>query len=118
MQRNGREAVTFQYVSPDGEEGFPGTVRARLWYSSWEEDGESAGQKVACLETEYEVELIGGAEEEVEETVVGVTNHRYVHFFFHVVAVISIKVLSFSSFAAFPPESHFPHRKSHKDSGL
>lgn len=67
-ERNGREGVKFVYESPNGEEGYPGTVNARVWYTAWEEDGKTV------LEAEYEVELVG---DEVEETVVGVTNHRY-----------------------------------------
>lgn len=55
-------------VSPDGEEGFPGTVEATVWYVAGMQDGKTV------LEMEYEVELVG---DECEETVVGVTNHRY-----------------------------------------
>ncbi|KAL9625086.1 MAG: hypothetical protein Q9160_000815 [Pyrenula sp. 1 TL-2023] len=67
-QRNGREGVKFVYESKDGDEGYPGTVEARVWYSAWEEEGKT------LLEAEYEVEMVG---DEVDETVVGVTNHSY-----------------------------------------
>jgi aldose 1-epimerase len=72
MNRNGRESVLFTYKSPDGEEGYPGTVELRVWYTGYEaqEDGVS---KLA-LETEYEVEMIG---DECDETTVGITNHRH-----------------------------------------
>jgi aldose 1-epimerase len=66
VNRHGKEAVLFTYVSPDGEEGYPGTVELKVWYTAWTED-----EKIV-LETEYEVELIGS---ECEETVVNVTNH-------------------------------------------
>jgi aldose 1-epimerase len=66
--REGKEAVLFLYVSPDGEEGFPGTVEARVWYM----ESIEKGKKV--LDVEYEIRLIG---EECQETVVGITNHRY-----------------------------------------
>lgn len=68
-QRNGREGVKFVYESKDGDEGYPGTVEARVWYTAWEEEGKT------LLEAEYEVEMVG---DEVDETVVGVTNHRYI----------------------------------------
>ena len=68
-QRNGKEAVKFTYLSPDGEEGFPGTVELRVWYTAWEEDS------TVFLEAEYEVEMTG---DECEETAVSITNHRQV----------------------------------------
>lgn len=73
VSRNGREAVQFTYVSKDGEEGYPGTVELRLWYIAGTDKDE--GVDKTSLEIEYEVELIG---DEVEETAVAVTNHRYV----------------------------------------
>ena len=71
VNRNGRESVLFKYLSKDGEEGFPGTVELRLWYIAGVEKYE--GVEKTSLEIEYEVELVG---DEVEETAVGVTNHR------------------------------------------
>lgn len=70
-KRNGRDAVMFKYLSKDGEEGFPGTVELRLWYYPGTEKDD--GVEKTSLEIEYEVELVG---DEVEETAVGVTNHR------------------------------------------
>lgn len=71
VNRNGKESVLFTYVSPDGEEGYPGTVEIRVWYSASEEN--EAGVKKTVLVAEYEVEFTGT---ECEETVVNVTNHR------------------------------------------
>jgi len=68
VSRNEKEGVMFRYMSPDGEEGFPGTIEARVWYVAGMEEGKTV------LEVEYEVELVG---DECEETVVGMTNHRY-----------------------------------------
>ena len=67
MNRNGKEGVQFKYLSNDGEEGYPGTVECRCWYTAWTEEGKT------LLEIEYEAELVGN---ECEETVIGVTNHR------------------------------------------
>jgi aldose 1-epimerase len=73
VDRHGRQATFFKYLSPDGDEGFPGTVELRLWYiPTIEKDG---GVEKTSLEIEYEVELVG---DEVQETAVGVTNHRLV----------------------------------------
>lgn len=72
VNRNGKESVLFKYLSKDGEEGFPGTVEMRLWYMPSVETVD--GIEKTSLEIEYEVELVG---DEVEETVVALTNHRY-----------------------------------------
>lgn len=71
MNRNGKETVQFTYVSPDGDEGYPGTVELRVWYSTSEkvEDGITK----IVVDTEYEAELIGT---ECNETAINVTNHR------------------------------------------
>ena len=71
MSRNGKETVQFTYVSPDGEEGYPGTVELRVWYSTSEENED--GVKKLVLDIEYEAELTGS---ECEETAINITNHR------------------------------------------
>jgi len=73
VNRNGKESVMFKYLSKDGEEGFPGTVEMRLWYMPSIEKVD--GVEKTSLEIEYEVELVG---DEVEETVIALTNHRCV----------------------------------------
>lgn len=70
MNRNGKEGVLFTYLSPDGEEGYPGTVELKVWYTAWTEDEDGVSKTV--LQTEYEVELVG---DECDETVVNITNH-------------------------------------------
>ena len=73
-----REGVLYRLVSKDGEEGFPGEVEAKVWYF------EGRGEKEeVVLEAEYEVKMTDGGE--VEETVVGMTNHRSVHLLFALV---------------------------------
>jgi len=68
----GGESVRFSLVSEDGEEGFPGTVEATVTYTAGTQD--VAGGKTAnVLGFEYEVRLVGGA----DETVVNLTNHSY-----------------------------------------
>ncbi|KAK6378908.1 hypothetical protein LTS17_006611 [Exophiala oligosperma] len=72
VNRNGKEGVLFTYLSPDGEEGYPGTVELKVWYTAWTEDEDGVSKTV--LQTEYEVELVG---DECDETVVNITNHGY-----------------------------------------
>lgn len=73
LNRNGREAVQFTYVSPDGEEGYPGTVELKVWYTAYEHLEHSVNQLV--LEAEYEVRLVGN--DNVQDTVVALTNHSF-----------------------------------------
>jgi aldose 1-epimerase len=70
VQRHGRDALLFKYRCVDGEEGYPGTVEVRVWYTASKE-----GEAKTVLTAEYEVEFVG---DECEETVVNITNHRYV----------------------------------------
>lgn len=72
VQRQGKEGVQFSYLSKDGDEGYPGSVLAKVWYVAGMEDAEG-DRRETVLEVEYEVEFIG---DECEETVVGMTNHR------------------------------------------
>ncbi|KAL6707436.1 hypothetical protein ACN47E_004215 [Coniothyrium glycines] len=72
VDRNGKKATFFKYISKDGEEGYPGTVEVRIWYIQEEEQVDGAQQEV--LHIEYEAELIG---DEVEETAINMTNHSY-----------------------------------------
>ncbi|EEA19685.1 hypothetical protein TMatcc_009828 [Talaromyces marneffei ATCC 18224] len=68
VTRNGKESILFKYLSKHEEEGYPGTLEVRVWYTASKEDGRTV------LETEYEAELVG---DEVEETAVNITNHSY-----------------------------------------
>ncbi|KAL5121078.1 hypothetical protein ACEQ8H_000929 [Pleosporales sp. CAS-2024a] len=72
VDRNGKEATFFHYVSKDGEEGYPGTVELRVWYVQEKEVVDGAQHEVLYIE--YEAELIG---DEVNETAISVTNHSY-----------------------------------------
>lgn len=72
VKRDGRDALLFRYRSPDGEEGYPGTVEVRVWYMASKEEIDGAEPKTV-LTAEYEVEFIG---QECQETVVNLTNHR------------------------------------------
>ncbi|BDD60094.1 hypothetical protein MPDQ_005404 [Monascus purpureus] len=76
--RNGREALAFTYLSKDGEDGYPGTVEARVYYSTSREGEDKGvgenGEGKTVLEIEFEAELVG---DECEETVVSMTNHTY-----------------------------------------
>jgi aldose 1-epimerase len=72
VHRNGKDGLEFRYLSKDGEEGYPGTVELRVWYTVGKEGDRTSSPKTV-LQVEYEIEFVG---DECEETVVGVTNHR------------------------------------------
>jgi aldose 1-epimerase len=72
VERDGKEATQFKYVSVDGEEGYPGTVEVRVWYT--QEKKKEDGAEKDILHIEFEAELIG---DDAEETAVNITNHRY-----------------------------------------
>lgn len=72
LNRGGKESVLFKLLSPDGEDGYPGTVELRVWYAGTKEQQNGVDKTV--LEVEYEAELMGN--DSVEETVINVTNHR------------------------------------------
>lgn len=65
----GGESVKFSLVSPDGDEGFPGTVETSVVYTVGKQVQD--GKEVLVLGFEYEAELVGGA----DETVINMTNH-------------------------------------------
>jgi len=69
----GGESVKFTLTSPDGDEGFPGTVEASVVYTVGKQVL-GGGQEVVVLGIEYEAELVDGA----DETVINMTNHSYV----------------------------------------
>lgn len=71
VKRDGKDATLFKYLSPDGEEGYPGTVEFRVWYVQEQEQVNGAQQEI--LHIEYEAELVG---DEVEETAINLTNHK------------------------------------------
>jgi aldose 1-epimerase len=73
VERNGKQSILFKYLSRDGEEGYPGSVEVRVYYTT--STGQQDGRQVTILEVEYEAELVG--DDDVEETVVAMTNHRY-----------------------------------------
>jgi aldose 1-epimerase len=78
-KRNGRDSIQFQYLSVDGEEGYPGSVLLSVWYTpSTEQNGTSS---VVVLEVEYEASLVND-DEDTGETAVAITNHRFVIFLF------------------------------------
>ena len=63
------ESVMFSLLSEDGDEGFPGTVEAKAFYTAAKKEVD--GKDVTILGIEYEAELVGGA----DETVINMTNH-------------------------------------------
>lgn len=71
----GGETVKFTLVSPDGDEGYPGTVNVTVTYSVGKQTlPENSSTEATVLIMEYEAELVDGA----DATVINMTNHRYV----------------------------------------
>ncbi len=62
--------MEFRLRSEDGDEGYPGTVDVSVVYTAGTQKENE--KEVRVLGMEYEVKLVG---DEVEETVVNVTNH-------------------------------------------
>lgn len=69
LHRNGKNTLLYTYTSSHLEGGYPGTVEVKVFYTTSEENN------CSVLTIEYEVELVG---DECNETVVNMTNHRYV----------------------------------------
>ena len=69
----GGESVQFTLVSPDGDEGYPGTVKATVTYAAGKQPLAGSEGEATVLVMEYEAELIDGA----DETVINMTNHSY-----------------------------------------
>lgn len=67
----GGESVEYSLVSEDGDEGYPGTVEAKIIYTTGTQDVD--GKEVIVLGMDYEAKLVGGA----DETAVSMTNHSY-----------------------------------------
>lgn len=72
VEHDRQQSVMFKYISPDGEEGYPGTVEVRVYYTA--STGQQDGKQVTILKVEYEAELVG--KEDIQETAVAMTNHR------------------------------------------
>ena len=67
----GGETVAYTLTSEDGDQGFPGTVEAKVTYTTGTQDVD--GKEVNVLGIEYEAKLVGGA----DETIINMTNHSY-----------------------------------------
>ncbi|KAM4056565.1 aldose 1-epimerase domain-containing protein [Hirsutella rhossiliensis] len=65
------KSVAYSLVSQHGDEGFPGTVEAKVIYTAGTQDVD--GREAIVLGIEYEAGLVGGA----DETVINMTNHSY-----------------------------------------
>ena len=77
IKRDGKDALLYTYLSPDGDQGYPGTLELRVYYVVSEEVEDGIPRSI--LNIEYEAELVG---DEVEETVINITNHRSALIFF------------------------------------
>lgn len=74
LNKDGRESVQFVYLSPDGDQGYPGAVELKVTYTAYEEELPTAGaQRAVVLEAEYEARLV---DNNLQETAINLTNHR------------------------------------------
>lgn len=73
----GGETVEFKLRSANGDEGYPGTVDAKVIYTSGTQKVD--GKEVRVLGIDYEVELVEDGSG-VEETPINITNHSHVLF--------------------------------------
>jgi aldose 1-epimerase len=67
----GGESVEFTIVSKDGDQGYPGTIEAKVIYTTGTQN--VGGKEAIVLGIEYEAKLVDGA----DETVLNMTNHSY-----------------------------------------
>ncbi|KAH7489191.1 hypothetical protein KRP22_011406 [Phytophthora ramorum] len=70
----GKDAVQYKFVSPDGDSGFPGTVEFTVTYTQTTSKTQN-GKELVELEAEYEAQLVGP--DDVQETAINITNHSY-----------------------------------------
>lgn len=68
---DGGESVEFTLRDEDGEEGYPGTLDVSVVYTAGTQRN-AEGKEVKVLGIEYQAALVG---DDVEETVLNVTNH-------------------------------------------
>ncbi|KFH48279.1 Bifunctional protein-like protein [Hapsidospora chrysogenum ATCC 11550] len=71
----GGESVAFTLISDDGDQGFPGTVEARVVYTTGTQRGAENGKDVTVLGIEYEAKVLDSSP--ADETAVNMTNHSY-----------------------------------------
>lgn len=71
----GGESVEFTFRDVSGSEGFPGTLEVSVVYTTGTQESDD-GKEVQILAIEYQAVL--AEDEDVQETVVNITNHSYV----------------------------------------
>lgn len=69
------ECVAFKLRSKDGDEGYPGSIEAQVFYTTGKQN--ENGKEKTILNIEYEAYFSEDDTSEVEETVVNMTNHSY-----------------------------------------
>ncbi|RKF56773.1 Bifunctional protein GAL10 [Erysiphe neolycopersici] len=75
LLQDSSECVVFKLRSKDGDEGYPGSVEAQVFYTTGKQY--ENGKEINLLIMEYEVFFSEDDTSEIEETVVNMTNHSY-----------------------------------------
>lgn len=74
-QVDGKRKVTFTHHSPHLDQGFPGSVDAKVIYTSYQQVDNADGIEKVYLEIEYEAVI--SDDSPVDETVISLTNHNF-----------------------------------------
>ena len=72
---NGKEVTIFTHHSPHLDQGFPGSVDAKVTYTSYKQVDPADNIEKVYLELEYEAVL--AEDSPVDETVISLTNHNF-----------------------------------------
>ena len=72
---NGKEVTVFTHHSPHLDQGFPGSVDAKVTYTSYKQVDPADNIEKVYLELEYEAVL--AEDSPVDETVISLTNHNF-----------------------------------------
>lgn len=92
---DGKQKTTFTHYSPHLDQGFPGSVNAKVMYTSYTRVDESDSIEKVYLEIEYEATI--AEDSPVDETVVNLTNHNFFNLTKDQLSIAGTKLKIFSN---------------------